>query len=181
MRDRRIGCSRISLRSSGLRRSGAEGLFSLYQARTPPRAMGVVSTSTEGQMVRRIFLFAAAIFMIAPVDSLFAQHASRAAEECVTKPGTTAPQRSHWYYHLDRANNRQCWYLAAEGAKVRAQARQAASPAKSQNPKPVARSEAALGPSAYAGMRVQTIPVRPSAEMTVGQVGTGQQVGADEK
>jgi hypothetical protein len=125
-------------------------------------------------MVRRVFLFAAAIFMIVSAEALFAQHTSRAAEECMTKPGTAAPQGSHWYYHLDRANNRQCWYLAAEGAKVRPQTRPAASPAKSQSPKPIARSEAAPEPSAYAGAPVQTIPIRPSAEMTVGQVGADE-------
>jgi hypothetical protein len=47
--------------------------------------------------------------------------AEAAADECLTKPGASAPQGSHWYYRVDRANNnRHCWYLGSEGAKPRA-------------------------------------------------------------
>jgi hypothetical protein len=44
--------------------------------------------------------------------------AQRASDDCVTRPGSTAPQGSHWYYRYDRANARQCWYLGPEGTKV---------------------------------------------------------------
>jgi hypothetical protein len=43
---------------------------------------------------------------------------SRAQIECLAKPNAVAPQGSHWYYRLDRATHRQCWYLAAAGARV---------------------------------------------------------------
>jgi hypothetical protein len=43
---------------------------------------------------------------------------SRAQFECLAKPNAVAPQGSHWYYRLDRATHRQCWYLAAAGARV---------------------------------------------------------------
>src|SRR5215831_11645816 len=46
--------------------------------------------------------------------------AEPAAEECKTKPGSSAPPGSHWYY-------RRCWFLGPEGAKVRSQARETAS------------------------------------------------------
>jgi hypothetical protein len=51
--------------------------------------------------------------------------AKGATDECLAKPGAMAPQGSHWYYRVNRADGRHCWYLGAEGAKVRARAREA--------------------------------------------------------
>jgi hypothetical protein len=42
-----------------------------------------------------------------------------AAEDCLAKPGAAGPPGSHWYYRLDRATKRQCWYLGTAGAKAR--------------------------------------------------------------
>jgi hypothetical protein len=53
--------------------------------------------------------------------------AEPAAEECKTKPGSSAPPGSHWYYRINRTDQRRCWFLGPEGAKVRSQAREAAS------------------------------------------------------
>lgn len=44
------------------------------------------------------------------------------ADDCLTAPKSAGPAGSHWYYRLDRANQRKCWYLhalsrpAAQGA-----------------------------------------------------------------
>jgi hypothetical protein len=55
--------------------------------------------------------------------------AEAAADECLTKAGASAPQGSHWFYRVDRANNnRHCWYLGSEGAKPRAAKQQAEAP-----------------------------------------------------
>jgi hypothetical protein len=67
---------------------------------------------------------------------LLSVQVSRAADECIEKPNAPAPQGSHWYYRIDRASNRQCWYLGAEGAKVRAPAREAATRVRTPVPKP---------------------------------------------
>jgi hypothetical protein len=82
-----------------------------------------------------IFVTAILVIVVAAV-SLTARTsiAQRAADECITKPSSTAPQGSHWYYRIDRATRRQCWYLGAEGEKIRA--RQAGSRVKSSAPKP---------------------------------------------
>jgi hypothetical protein len=64
----------------------------------------------------RIVLFLAAIVVVI----LLAGRASRAADDCITKPNAAPPQGSHWYYRTDRTMQRQCWYLRAEGEKVRA-------------------------------------------------------------
>lgn len=36
---------------------------------------------------------------------------SARADNCLAAPKTTAPQGQHWYYHIDRASRRKCWYL----------------------------------------------------------------------
>jgi hypothetical protein len=33
--------------------------------------------------------------------------------DCLAAPEGTASKGLHWYYRLDRANNRKCWYLAS--------------------------------------------------------------------
>jgi len=126
-------------------------------------------------MGRRLFLFLAAMFMALLAEGFWTGHASRAADDCMTKPGAAAPQGSHWYYHLDRTNNRQCWYLAAEGAKVRPHARHAASPVRSQSPKPVARLEESAAAVQFAGTPAQAIPAEAApADMTVGRDGADE-------
>jgi hypothetical protein len=43
---------------------------------------------------------------------------TNAASDCLTSPKGIAPQGQHWFYRLDRATKRQCWYLRAEGSKA---------------------------------------------------------------
>lgn len=38
----------------------------------------------------------------------------RAAEECLSGPKGAAPRGSHWYYRIDRATKKNCWYVRAE-------------------------------------------------------------------
>jgi hypothetical protein len=47
------------------------------------------------------------------------------ADHCLSAPNYLAPQGSHWYYQLDWATQRKCWYLRAFGPP----AQQAAAPA----------------------------------------------------
>ena len=51
---------------------------------------------------------------------VFAQstYGVRAAEECLSKPNSSAPQGQHWYYRIDHANGRQCWRLGPVGLRV---------------------------------------------------------------
>jgi hypothetical protein len=35
------------------------------------------------------------------------------AADCITEPNRAAPPGQHWYYHLDHATDRKCWYLHA--------------------------------------------------------------------
>lgn len=37
------------------------------------------------------------------------------ADDCLTAPGSSTPQGSHWYYRTDRAKGQKCWYLRPLG------------------------------------------------------------------
>jgi hypothetical protein len=38
--------------------------------------------------------------------------------QCTAGPGAPAPSGMHWYYRVDRTNNRHCWYMQAAGLPV---------------------------------------------------------------
>jgi hypothetical protein len=48
------------------------------------------------------------------------------ADDCLAAPNSAAPQGSHWFYKLDRATKRKCWYVRAPSQT----AQQATAPAK---------------------------------------------------
>ena len=47
-----------------------------------------------------------------------AQTAPATADECLAKPNGPSPRGSHWFYRIDRANNRHCWYLRGIGSNA---------------------------------------------------------------
>jgi hypothetical protein len=47
------------------------------------------------------------------IATAFAIASSPAAADCVTEPNRDAPAGQHWYFHLDHATDRKCWYLHA--------------------------------------------------------------------
>jgi hypothetical protein len=103
--------------------------------------------------ISTVSLAALLVILVMPV------HASQAADDCLAKPNAAAPDGSHWYYHVDRATGRQCWYLGSAGRKVPQHAIQDApsvspSPAKMNTPpeprmpvQPIAAAEAGAGQS----------------------------------
>ena len=46
-----------------------------------------------------------------------AQTATSPADNCLSGPKGAVPAGSHWYYRLDRATKRKCWYVGAESAR----------------------------------------------------------------
>jgi hypothetical protein len=44
--------------------------------------------------------------------------AAPAADECLSGPKGQTPSGSHWYYRIDRATKRHCWYLGDEKEKL---------------------------------------------------------------
>ena len=76
--------------------------------------------TTEDQMQRRMRGFLPAILTM--FFGLMSLSDSRAvADDCLASPNAVSPPGTHWYYRVDRATHRQCWYLGAEGTKVRVQ------------------------------------------------------------
>ena len=63
----------------------------------------------------------------------------RAADDCLAAPNAETPEGGHWYYRIDRATKRHCWYLRTEGETPS----QAATPNSSAAAKPVAPVAAA--------------------------------------
>ena len=57
-------------------------------------------------------LFAAVPLIIsAPV-------AAQPADVCITAPSFQPPEGNRWYYRVDRASNRKCWYIASQSLKL---------------------------------------------------------------
>src|SRR5260370_14112069 len=81
--------------------------------------------------------------------------ADPAADECKANPGPSAPPGSHWYYRVNRTDQRHCWFLGPEGAKVRSQARE--EPSRVSSPTQTARGENAFGTA-----RVIPAPMEPA-------------------
>jgi hypothetical protein len=71
-------------------------------------------------------------------------------DDCLSSPRAETPPGSHWRYHIDHANKRNCWYLRQDGGGV-AQAVPQSSPAAAPPPaaKPsIADARAELRPQA---------------------------------
>ena len=84
-------------------------------------------------MQNRTAKFVSAIFasLVAGMPLTTVSHSAvPAADDCLSKPKGLAPEGSHWYYHIDRASKRHCWYLGDQREKL--------SRAKPQNTAPVA-------------------------------------------
>ena len=71
-------------------------------------------------MTNRMGNSAAAILIgaLASVTLIVAMNgAAHAADNCLSGPKGAAPKGSHWYYRIDHATKRNCWYVRAEGEK----------------------------------------------------------------
>jgi hypothetical protein len=59
--------------------------------------------------------------------------AAHAADDCLVAPKDETPEGGHWYYRIDHANKRQCWYLREESEKLS----QTPAPNSSRSAKPI--------------------------------------------
>jgi hypothetical protein len=91
------------------------------------------------------------------------------AADCLASPKGAAPQGQHWFYRVERATKRQCWYLRAEGAKATQSAQATtdapnaapAAPQSVQNARAeyiAAQTSAAANPPAPAAAATQQAP-----------------------
>jgi len=72
-------------------------------------------------MLRRELL--QAVFLIMPAAAVLMTQATlvqAASEECRAKPDFSAAiGNSHWYYRVDRINQRRCWFLSSGDSRIR--------------------------------------------------------------
>jgi hypothetical protein len=86
---------------------------------------------------------------------------ARADDECLAGPKDKTPQGSHWYYRIDRATKRHCWYLGEQHATSQTSS---ASPAKPISPKTETATQRSIA-DAYA--ELPTPPTRVEQEASV--------------
>jgi hypothetical protein len=68
--------------------------------------------------------------ILAGVFAMSADSAASAATSCLTRPGQYGGPGTHWFYRIDRATQRRCWYLKQIGpteSRARSPEREAAS------------------------------------------------------
>ncbi|WP_374761581.1 hypothetical protein [Bradyrhizobium betae] len=107
-----------------------------------------------------------------PAAATAATSTATAAGDCLASPKGTAPQGQHWFYRLDRATKRQCWYLRAEGGKVTqsAQATVDTPTPESAAPKSVQNARAEyIAPQASAPAAASAPPATPQADSSAQQ------------
>jgi len=121
----------------------------------------------EGRMANRTTTFVSAVFasFLACVALITAAGSyARAADDCITGPKGQAPQGSHWYYSLNRVTHRKCWYLGAEGLKVR----QVASPKPSSSAMQTLQQRAEIPTlKSVADAHAEQLIDGPSAELPI--------------
>ncbi len=112
----------------------------------------------------RSVLAAAFTFILIVGVSASPTRTAHAADDCITKPNSPAPQGQHWYYRIDHANNRQCWRLAPEGLRVQkseSSPETAAQPTLPTRTRAPATTGAAIADSQIAPETNVTSPVAP--------------------
>jgi hypothetical protein len=115
------------------------------------------------------------LFVATMLAILLATVVVDAKDDCLAGPNVAAPQGSHWYYRVDRATQRECWYLGPEGKEVRAHTHQGGSPAQSYPSNKERGAQPASQTPVQAGMAEAAGVVPPdtvSVEITLGQAKT---------
>lgn len=110
---------------------------------------------------------------------------SARADDCLTEPKSPAPQGAHWYYHVDRTNQRKCWYVRAPGQPAQQAVGQATSeavPAAQQHSMPTSATTAGSAPisisprdSAPPLPHARTLTVKPKPAANRSVQGNGQE------
>ena len=117
-----------------------------------PKAIGLIALF--------VAVIVSGVGIVVPADTAY-------TDDCLAAPNPPAPQGSHWYFRIDRAKKRKCWYfrvLGNSGQQMVAQAASAASP-RLQSIRPKSALKAA--PSASASTPAGSTPPVPHLEMLV--------------
>jgi hypothetical protein len=96
--------------------------------------------------------------------------AAQPVNVCITEPSFEAPEGNRWYYQIDRATNRKCWYIASQSRKLQP----AASPKTLSPSKAISRAFAQTLPEQLPEQRVATPPAGSANMLGVATLVTGQ-------
>ena len=100
--------------------------------------VGMHMTNRTGNSVTAILRGAlASVMLVVAMNGV-----AHAADTCLSGPKGTAPKGSHWYYRIDHATKRNCWYVRAEGEKPAASRTSSVSPPSPQAETPLQPSVA---------------------------------------
>jgi hypothetical protein len=111
-----------------------------------------------------------ALLLVLPAAAVLSASSEfvRAAEECRARPGSTAPAGSGWYYRINRADHRRCWFLMTKNASAHVP-RPRHSAAESKDGAPQEQQAAAQPQIASSPIELADAPL-PAAETTASQV-----------
>src|SRR5262249_50310130 len=102
--------------------------------------------------------------LLIPLAHLFGagrkKHVAPAVDECKTAPRSSAPPGSHWYYRVNRTDQRHCWFLGPESAQVRSQALKA--PVRASSPTRTTKRENAVEMA-----RAKPVPEEPTQKISL--------------
>jgi hypothetical protein len=93
--------------------------------------------------------------------------AQAAADSCLTAPKGATPSGSHWYYRIDRASKRQCWYLREESDSADDKFERAAPPESAPSSaaaEPASPLQRTITRKSIADARAEWISQQPRAE-----------------
>ena len=118
-------------------------------------------------MSNRVAIFVPAIlagFLASAPLSAASDNAARAADDCLSAPKEQTPEGQHWYYRIDRATKRHCWYLREESDKLARATPQDSSPSAN----PVAPPKAPAAQRSVADAYAELPPPQTRIEPTNG-------------
>ena len=121
-------------------------------------------------MSSRTAKFVSAIFasLLAAGPLVTASHGAPAeAEKCLSGPKGTPPAGGHWYYRVDRATKRACWYVGDANAKIAKKIARAA-PETSPPSSSASPPNSANTPPSIANARAELPLPRPRVEQESG-------------
>jgi hypothetical protein len=69
-------------------------------------------------MSKRFISWVLSVGLLATAIMLGTNGVALAADDCLAGPNRAPAPGGHWYYHLDRASDRKCWYLVEPAAQA---------------------------------------------------------------
>ena len=115
-----------------------------------PKAIGLIALF--------VAVFVSGVGIVMPADTAY-------TDDCLAAPNSPAPQGNHWYFRIDRAKKRKCWYFRVLGDSGQQMVAQAASAASSRLQSIKAKAALKAAPSAGASTPAGSTPPVPHLEM----------------